>query len=195
MTAFLSKVIDPERPYRPAIDLALAALSNTADGDRNRGPAALASDAAIIDTATGGGGDAEGVETGTGLPSDYPPPLHLPESPRMMPNYDDARPDYPRSSGMVRGILSADRGGGGGGGGIRVGGSGGRRGGSGPGGGGGGYDHEYHTEYQGSGGNRDRSMPQVSSSWEADGHGGDMMPKVGVVLRLLLGWGGGFHLG
>lgn len=187
MTSFLQKVVDPERPYRPKIDLTLAAQGTAGDKDRIRAgqPAAMMSDVGATggmggspsDADGGAGGGARGADSGGGGGGGgggghFQTPSDLPEHPRMMSGYDDgARPDgYSRRPGvMMKGMMGGDRGG-------AVGDGGGRRGSGSGGGGGGGCDH---SEYDyGPSNSRDRAMSQMGLVWDPDSHGGDAMPKV-----------------
>lgn len=173
MTSFLQRVVDPERPYRPAIDLALAALGNAGDKERGRHgqPMVISSDADPVTGAgsspvdgegSGGGGEARGDLVGGGG-GHYQASLDVPDHPRMMQGYDEGgRMDgySRRGGGMMKGMMGD---------------GGGRRGDGGRGGSGGRYepnDYEY-----GANNGRDRAVPQMSPSWETESHGVDTMPS------------------
>lgn len=176
MVSFLQRVIDPERPFRPTIDLALARMGNLSveTGDRIGG--------------SGGGG-------GGAMPNAM---MH--DNANM--DMDDLDADVDGMGGdMVRDEGRGMHSNSGGGGGSHGYGGGGRHGHSSPMGGGMGYDEKPRVEaYSNRGmGGRDggggggygheldhrRAPPHQMSSapWEQDAHGGDMMPKVWPSLR------------
>eukprot|EP00904_Undaria_pinnatifida_P007778 jgi/Undpi1/412/HiC_scaffold_1.g00408.m1 len=172
MTSFLSRVIVPDRPFRPAIDLALVTMGN---GDRNSSTGSRGllnssiADSNVNDLDGVGGGDRGAARGGGGGRGGSEGGER--DGSRGMHNHDyrhghgghspmgggGAYDEKPRLEGYPpRGMGGRDGGGEG------------RDGGGGGGGGGGRYEHDM--DYG-------RSPAQMSSPWENEGHGREMMPK------------------
>lgn len=177
MVSFLQQVIDPDRPFRPTIDLALARMGSLSDlgsggGGGGRGPGAMPN-AMMHDLGGGGGNDvAMDEEHGGG-------------------NVDGIEGEMgggrggPRGGGELHNSSRGTHGGGGGNHGY------GRHGDHSP-MAGMGYDEKPRVggEWSRGVGGRDGSAggygheldygrpPHQMSPWEQEGHGGEMMPKV-----------------